>query len=141
MIPPMQLPGQVLLICLLAGLVLAAALARFRIARRRDKAKAGTDEAGNPPPLPEGWLQRELSLAAEHVNSIRLLLEIARQHHQPVPNAAITNLEMVGKQLGEILRRLGAAGEVTAPEHRPQAASPPRPRQPYAGCRASPSDK
>lgn len=137
----MQLLGLVLLICLLAGLVLAAALARFRTAGRRDKAKAGTDEPGGPPPLPDGWLQRDLSLAAEHVNSIRLLLEIARQHQQPVPKAAITNLEMVGRQLNEMLRRLGAAGEFTAAENHPQAASPPRPRQPYAGCRASPSDR
>ena len=54
-------------------------------------------------------LRRDLSLAAEHVHSILWLLEIARQHQQPIPRAALTNLGLVSKHLAEIERRIEAA--------------------------------
>jgi hypothetical protein len=57
---------------------------------------------------------RDLALAAEHVHSIRCLLEIARQHQQPIPTAALKNLELVSKQLWEMRRRIGGRGEDVA---------------------------
>jgi hypothetical protein len=55
---------------------------------------------------------RDLSLAGEHVHSIRTLLEIAHQHQQPIPSVALTNLELVSKHLAEIQRRFD--GDETA---------------------------
>src|SRR4051794_37685219 len=55
-------------------------------------------------------LQLDLLLAAEHVHSISGLLEIARQHQQPVPESALTSLELLSKHLGEMQRRVKAAG-------------------------------
>lgn len=90
-------------------------------------------------------LRRDLSLAAEHVRSIRWLLEIARQHQQPIPGAALTNLELVSKHLCEMRRRIEAAGDEAEPDvspmaHRPEIQPPPRPRQASFGCHVSPSD-
>src|SRR5574340_227192 len=82
-------------------------------------------------------LQRDLSLAAEHVHSIRWLLEIARQHQQPIPPAALTNLDLVSKHLAEIQRRIEAVGDDTASEspvsaiaHHQEIQSPLHPRPP-----------
>jgi hypothetical protein len=72
-------------------------------------------------------LRRDLSLAAEHVHSIRWLLEIARQHNQPVPAAALTNLDLVLKHLSEMQHRVEAAGRV--PEAGVMAAVNDRPIQ------------
>ncbi len=84
-------------------------------------------------------LQRDLALAAEHVNSIRWLLEIARQHDQPIPAAALRNLELVSKHLGEMRRRIDT--EFNAAARRPELQALPRPRPPSFGCHASPSGR
>src|SRR5690242_14648098 len=47
-------------------------------------------------------LHQELTLAAEHVQSIWWLLEIARQHQQPVPRAALTNLDLTLRHLRQL---------------------------------------
>jgi hypothetical protein len=57
--------------------------------------------------LDKNRLLNDLSLAAEHVHSIRCLVEVARLHQQPIPNAALTNLSLVSKQLDEIRVRIG----------------------------------
>lgn len=92
-------------------------------------------------------LRRDLSLAAEHLHSIRWLLEIARQHQQPIPTAALTNLDLVSKHLGEMQRRIEAPRAETVAEpdlsasaHLRETQSPLHPRPPSFGCRASPSD-
>ena len=51
-------------------------------------------------------LSRELTLAAEHVQSIWWLLEIARQHQQPIPRAALTNLDLTLRHLREVKKRI-----------------------------------
>ena len=93
-------------------------------------------------------LHLDLSLAAEHVHSIRWLLEIARQHQQPIPTSALTNLELVSKHLGEMQRRIEAAGggpaaksTISAFAHRREIPSPLHPQPPSFGCRVSPSDR
>ena len=92
-------------------------------------------------------LRRELSLAAEHVHSIRWLLEIAREHQQPIPSAALKNLELVSKHLYEMGRRIDGGGdavmepEVSAAARRPPPGLPPRPPRLSFECRTSPSDR
>lgn len=91
-------------------------------------------------------LRRDLSLAAEHVHSIRWLLAIAREHQQPIPTAALKNLELVTKSLCEMRRRIGGEefvpeSEISAVARRPELRTLPRPRRPSFGCRASPSDR
>jgi len=104
--------------------------------RERDDAGLGEDVANTAVPdlnqLLLDTMKRDLSLAAEHVHSIRWLLEIARQHQQPIPRAALTNLELVSKSLGEIQLRIETAGEEVASSvsplaHRPEIQPPPRP--------------
>jgi hypothetical protein len=91
-------------------------------------------------------LTRDLSLAAEHVHSIRTLLEIARQHQQPIPSLVLTNLELVSKDLAEIQRQF--EGDETASESRVSAVADHReippplpPRTPSFGCHVSPFDR
>lgn len=84
-------------------------------------------------------LRRDLALAAEHVQSIRWLLEIAREHEQPIPGAALRNLELVSKHLCEMQQRIDTQISSAAPRQEPQA--PPRPRRPSSGCHASPSGR
>lgn len=92
-------------------------------------------------------LHRDLTLAAEHVHSIRWLLEIARQHQQPIPSAVLTNLDLVSKHLAVLQRRIEAAGDgaasdlpVSALAHHLEIPAPLHPRLPSSGCRVSPSD-
>ncbi len=47
-----------------------------------------------------------LRLAADHVESIRVVLEVSQTHQQPIPRAAFQNLELVSKNLREIQRQL-----------------------------------
>jgi hypothetical protein len=61
-------------------------------------------------------LRRDLSLAAEHLESIRWLLEIAREHRQPVPAAALTNLQLVSKNLAELKREVARQSRDGAPD-------------------------
>lgn len=110
------------------------------------------DEAASMPALTEaapdlGELRRGLSLAAEHVHSIRWLLEIAREHQQPIPAAALKNLELVSKHLCQMRRRIDGGSEEVAPEseisemaHRREFQTPPHPQRLSCGCHASPSD-
>lgn len=91
-------------------------------------------------------LRRDLSLATEHVRSIWWILEIARQHQQPVPRAALTNLDLVSKNLVNIMRGVEIAVEGEAAisnisaDVRPRDPQLlPRPR-PSCGCHVSPSD-
>ena len=93
-------------------------------------------------------LHLDLLLAAEHVDSIRGLLEIARQHQQPTPTSALTNLELLSKHLGEMQRRVETASGGTAAKstisafaHRREIPSPLHPQPPSFGCRVSPSDR
>jgi hypothetical protein len=92
-------------------------------------------------------LQRDLGLAAEHVYSIRCLLEIANQHQQPIPSVALTNLDLVSKHLGAMQRQIETFAEdeeataVNSFAHRRETRSPLHPRPPSFACRVSPSDK
>ncbi len=136
--------------------MLAAVRRRRRIAAvlrdgdsKRDDAAIGDRASAAFPDLGEllrQTLNRDLALAAEHVHSIRWLLEIARQHQQPIPAAALTNLNLVSKHLGEMQRRIeGAGGEaaalsLSATAHHREIQSPLHPRPPSFGCHVSPSD-
>ena len=71
------------------------------------------------------WVARQVQLARDHVEGIRLLLEVSRLHAQSVPEAALRNLEFLGRKLEE----LGAAlhpgnGEVISPPPHECHASP-----------------
>ncbi len=97
---------------------------------------------------PNMLLHLDLSLAAEHLQSIRWLLEIARQHQQPIPTAALTNLELVSKHLGAIQRRIqdaaagdSAASTISALVHRRGIPSPLHRPPPSCECRVSPSGR
>ena len=154
--------GEVVLaIGILAAIAIITMLAAIR---RRRRTHAGLRDEGCKPdnaavedPTPatvpdlgellRQTLCRDLALAAEHVHSIRWLLEIARQHQQPIPTAALTNLDLVSKHLGEMRRRIEAAGGETATEspvsalaHRQEIQSPLHPRPPSFECHVSPSD-
>lgn len=78
-------------------------------------------------------LRRDLSLAVEHLTSIHCLLEIAREYQQPIPTAALKNLELVSKNLGDVLRQISAMA------CRPEPPPPPRPRLLSGECHTSPS--
>ena len=125
-------------------------LAAVRWCKRRAARQTNSDPA-HPAATGNGavdeLLRRELSLAAEHVHSIRWLLEIAREHQQPIPSAALKNLELVSKHLYEMGRRIDGGGgavmepEVSAAARRPPPGLPPRPPRLSFECRTSPSDK
>lgn len=62
----------------------------------------------------------ELLFAMEHIQSIRVLLEVGAAHHQPVPRAALINLELVLKNLRKLTQSgTGSMDEdiATAPHH------------------------
>jgi hypothetical protein len=61
-------------------------------------------------------LYRDLTLATEHVQSIWWLLEIARQHQQPIPGAALTNLDLTLRHLRELKKRIPIANQAPEPE-------------------------
>ena len=58
-----------------------------------------------------GELSGNLRLAADHLESIKTLLEVSQSHQQPIPRAAFQNLELVSKNLRAIERRLGSASQ------------------------------
>lgn len=126
----------------IAGLI---ALCFWLVLRRRRGRAPASGGAGPPAAVLAGEtavLGRELSLAAEHVQSIRLLLEISRSHQQPIPGAALRNLELVSKHLLDIRRRVDPEAEdLNAPVRLPSAQAPPHPRPLSFGCRVSPSDR
>jgi hypothetical protein len=61
-------------------------------------------------------LYRDLTLATEHVQSIWWLLEIARQHQQPIPAAALTNLDLTLRHLRDLKKRIPIANQAPEPE-------------------------
>lgn len=148
-----------LFIGVIAAIAVATAIG-FRRMRRfpgAASAQSGRDDPGREeigcavPDVSEllrRTLRRDLSLAAEHVHSIRWLLEIARQHQQPIPVAVLTNLDLVSKHLAEIQRRIeSGADEATSelavsalPRHR-ETQYPLHPRQPSFECDVSPFDR
>ena len=89
-------------------------------------------------------LYRDLTLATEHLQSIWWLLEIARQHQQPVPRAALTNLDLTLRHLRELKKRIPIANQTSEPEigltDRQETLLPSHPRPSFGGD-VSPSDK
>ena len=155
----MQMREILLLIGVVAGITVATATA-FRRLRRIPAASGAQPERDDPgreeigcevPDLNEllrRTLRRDLSLAGEHVHSIRWLLEIARQHQQPIPPAVLTNLDLVGKHLAKMQRRIETAvGEaaseaaVNAFAHHRETQYPLDPRPPSFECHVSPFDR
>jgi hypothetical protein len=63
-----------------------------------------------------GELSVNLRLAADHVESIKTLLEVSQSHQQPIPTAAFHNLELVSKNLRAIERQFAAGAEDTRPD-------------------------
>lgn len=59
-------------------------------------------------------IRHELALAADHVHSIRILLEVSRSHDQPIPLSVLRNLELVGKHLRELESRSPEAAAESA---------------------------
>jgi len=51
-------------------------------------------------------MSTDLGLAADHVESIRALLEVSEAHRYPIPRDAFQNLELVSKHLRGVQRRL-----------------------------------
>jgi hypothetical protein len=114
--------GEIILLVGVIGTMAGATAAGYRRSRRFSEPTGAELEhdkpdrvecSGSAPPdvneLLRRTLRRDLALAAEHVHSILWLLEIARQHQQPIPSAALTNLNLVSKHLAEIERRIEAA--------------------------------
>jgi hypothetical protein len=58
-----------------------------------------------------GELSGNLRLAADHLESIKTLLEVSQSHQQPIPRAAFQNLELVSKNLRAIERQFGSASQ------------------------------
>ena len=148
-----------LFIGVIAAIAVAAAIG-FRRLRRfpgAERPQPGRDDLGREEigcAVPDGsellrrTLGRDLSLAAEHLHSIRWLLEIARQHQQPIPAAVLTNLGLVSKHLAEIQRRIESGADeaaselaVSASAHHRETQSPLHPRQPSFECHVSPFDR
>ncbi len=95
-------------------------------------------------------LSADVGLAADHVESIRALLEVSQAHQQAIPRAVFQNLEMVSKYLRRIQQEL----DIWQTDERERSvlnseeallalpASPrPRPQPLSFECRASPSDR
>jgi hypothetical protein len=61
-------------------------------------------------PISRG-LSGNLRLAAEHLESIKTLLEVSQSHQQPIPRAALQNLELVAKSLRDIERKFGVSSQ------------------------------
>jgi hypothetical protein len=78
---------------------------------------------------PGGWeMSADLGLAADHVESIRTLLEVSEAHRHPIPRAAFQNLELVSKHLRGVQRSLEShrPGESSGPLLSAKAESPAR---------------
>ncbi len=151
--------GEIILLVGVIGTMAGATAAVYRRTRRIPEPAGAEPEPGAPDhvdvsgsaaldinELLRRTLRRDLSLAAEHVHSIHSLLEIARQHQQPIPNAALTNLGLVSKHLVEIERRIeDASGAVDSPlsasANRRENQPPLRLRPPSFGCHVSPCDR
>src|SRR4051812_6052918 len=151
--------GDIFLLGGVFGTMGGATAAGYRRSRRFSEPTGAEPEhdkpdrvegSGSAPPdvneLLRRTLRRDLSLAAEHVHSILWLLEIARQHQQPIPSAALTNLDLVSKHLAEIERRIEDASgafdsPVSACAHHRENRVPLHLRPPSFGCHVSPFDR
>jgi hypothetical protein len=89
-------------------LIGAAALVSGALINRSNQRPQQPDS----PPLPTPPLPREssyppvspceLSLAIEHIQSIRVLLDVSASHNQPIPRAVLVNLDLVLKHLRKL---------------------------------------
>lgn len=82
-----------------------------RIGNRR-----GIEESRPAATVEASELRSDVALAADHVESIRALLEVSTTHQQPIPRAALQNLEMVSKHLRRIERKLNPSLRAEAQE-------------------------
>jgi hypothetical protein len=89
-------------------LIAAAALVSDALINRSNRRPRQPDS----PPLPTPALPSEsshlpvspseLSLAIEHIQSIRVLLDVSASHNQPIPRAVLVNLDLVLKNLRKL---------------------------------------
>jgi hypothetical protein len=107
------------------GLVVAIAcigavlLCRVNLSRHADLLTQ-VDGAEVPPAVPPAseQLLRDVSLAVEHIESIRILLEISNTHNQPIPRAVPANLNLVLKNLENARTRFSVRPETAhSPVH------------------------
>jgi hypothetical protein len=96
-----------------SGLLLGVAVAGTVLLRRFTRGESARLSPANQPnelsseqPRASEQVLRELALAMEHLESIRVLLEISDSHQQPVPRAVPTNLRLVLKHLRSAGRQL-----------------------------------
>src|SRR5688572_16504282 len=73
-------------------------------------------------PCASEGLRRELALAIEHIESIRVLLEISGDHRQPAPRVALANLDLVLKHLRNAGKQLDLDTQMTV--HVPAVKAP-----------------
>ena len=89
-------------------LIAAAALMIGALINRSNQRRQLPDS----PPLPTPALPTEsshlevspseLALAIEHIQSIRVLLDVSASHNQPIPHAVLVNLDLVLKHLRKL---------------------------------------
>lgn len=109
-------PYSRLVVCAAAGAVAAGALTR-RGRLAGGPPSPATANLPRPPAVPPA----DLALALEHLQSIRVLLQVSAAHRQPVPPAVLINLDLVLKNL-----RKAASSHPAAPECGLRARTPAR---------------
>jgi hypothetical protein len=91
--------ARVLLVIVVAS-VIAAMINR---SRQREQQPVEPPPSKTRPPREQRLVPApELGLAIEHIQSIRVLLDVSSSHKQPVPRAVFVNLELVLKHLGKL---------------------------------------
>jgi hypothetical protein len=83
--------------------------------------------ASSPQAVVSQDLVRELTLALDHIRSIRVLLEISQTHRQPVPPSVPRNLELVAKYLENAQKPFLLKPVTPVPVERPSVAYADRP--------------
>jgi len=63
------------------------------------------------------WVARQVELARDHVEGITLLLQVSRLHSHSVPEAALRNLDFLGRKLEELHAALRPATSPAPPEN------------------------
>jgi hypothetical protein len=97
---------------------------RFSRCETRDLSPADKARAMCPDCEPVNQnLVRELALAIEHIQSIRILLEISSTHQQPIPRAVPANLSLVAKHLRKACIRLSTEKETELIQPLPEPAA------------------
>jgi hypothetical protein len=117
------IPGIVLRVALLFGLAfIAGSLWQWYPATSEQSARKAI-EAGDAERIAVLDMQAisEVTIALEHLRSVRLLLEISDIHRQPLPRAVPLNLELVIKHLDNARQRFGSR-ELTAASFSPDTA-------------------